>query len=347
MPWHPHVATNDMGEPFPTVALRRMIVGYRLSQALSVAAELGIADLLRDGPRSLDDLAQTTATHAPSLYRVLRLLASEGVFIELDEGRFGMTPLAEPLRSDAPASLRHRAIFDGTEYSWRPWGQLMHSVVTGEPAFDQLFGTRFFDYLRQHPTAAARFDALMVEQTQPWARAILDAYDFSGIGTLVDVGGGYGALLAAILNAHPGLRGVLYDLPHVVEGARPRLSAASVADRCQAIAGDFFTAVPQGGDSYLLKNILHDWDDDQCIVILRNCRRVVPEEGRLLVVEVIIPPSSEPHYGHYFDLNMLVLLTGRERTEAEYRTLFEATNFALSRVVETASDVSVIEGRPV
>lgn len=336
-----------LDEQPPSVALRRMIIGYRLSRALSVAAQLGIADLLRDGPRGLDDLAQVTGTHAPSLYRVLRLLVSEGVFIELHDGRFGMTRLAEPLRSDAPGSLRHRAIFDGAECNWRPWGQLMDSVVTGEPAFDRTFGTRFFDYLQQHPAAAARFDALMVEQTQPWARAILDAYDFSGIGTLVDVGGGYGALLAAILNAHPGLNGVLYDLPHVVEGAWPRLLAAAVAERCEAIAGDFFNAVPEGGDTYLLKNILHDWDDDQCITILGNCRRVMPAEGRLLVVEVILPPSSEPHYGHYFDLNMLVLLTGRERTEAEYRKLFEAAGFSLSRIVATTSDVSVIEGRPV
>jgi ubiquinone/menaquinone biosynthesis C-methylase UbiE len=335
------------GEQSPMVALRRMIVGYRLSQALFVAAELGIADLLKDRPRSIDDLAQATGAHPPSLYRLLRLLASEGVFVEQDQGQFGLTPLAVPLQSDAPSTLRTRAIVDGAECNWRAWGQLMHSVMAGAPAFDHTFEMGFFDYLRQHPTAAASFDALMAEQTLPWARAIVDAYDFSSIGTLVDVGGGYGTLLVAILTAHPRLRGVLYDLPHVIAGARPRLTATEVTDRCDAIAGDFFAAVPDGGDSYLLKFILHDWDDDRCIAILKNCRRVMPIDGRLLVVEVIIPPNNEPGYGKYLDLNMLVLLTGRERTEAEYRKLFEATGFALARVVATPSEVSIIEGRPV
>jgi ubiquinone/menaquinone biosynthesis C-methylase UbiE len=334
-------------EQSPVAALRRMILGYRFSQALCVAAELGIADLLKDRPRSIDDLAQATGVHPPSLYRLLRLLASEGVFVEQEHGRFGLTPLAVPLQRDAPVTLRARAIFDGAEGNWRAWGHLMHSVMTGEPAFDHTFEMRFFDYLRQHPTAGASFDALMAEQTLPWAQAIVDAYDFSSIGTLVDVGGGYGTLLGAILAAHRRLRGVLYDLPHVIAGARPRLTAAGVTDRCDAIAGDFFAAVPDGGDSYLLKHILHDWDDDRCIAILGNCRRVMPTGGRLLVVEVIIPPNNDPHYGKYLDLNMLVLYTGRERTEAEYRKLFEATGFALAQVVETASEVSVIEGRPV
>ncbi len=335
------------GEQPPTIALRRMIIGYRLSRALSVAAELGIADLLEKGPRSIEDLARATGTHPPSLYRLLRLLASEGVFVELDQSHFGMTRLAVPLQSDAPGSLRNRAIFDGTECNWQAWGELMHGVSTGEPAFDRAFGTRFFDYLRQHPTAAASFDALMAEQTLPWARALIDAYDFSSIRTLVDVGGGYGTLLVAILTAHPRLRGVLYDLPHVIAGARPRLTAAVGSDRCETIAGDFFAAVPEGGDSYMLKHILHDWDDDRCITILENCRRVMPADGRLLVVEVIIPPGNEPHYGKYLDLNMLVLLTGRERTETEYQQLFKASGFALSQIVATPSEVSIIEGRPV
>jgi ubiquinone/menaquinone biosynthesis C-methylase UbiE len=223
----------------------------------------------------------------------------------------------------------------------------MYSVMMGAPAFDHIFGTASFDYMRQHPTAAARFDAVMAEQTLSWVHAIVDAYDFSTIRTLVDVGGGSGALLTAILTAHPQLRGVLYDLPHVIAGAPPRLTAAGVVARCDTVAGDFFTAVPEGGDSYLLKHVLHDWDDDHCITILKNCRRVMPSDGRLLLVEVIIPPNNEPHYGNYLNLMMLVLLTGRERTEAEYQKLFEATGFALSRVVATASEVSIIEGRPV
>jgi hypothetical protein len=335
------------GEPSPLLTLRRMILGYRLSQALSVAAELGIADLLKDSPRTIADLAQATGAHPPSLYRLLRLLASEGVFVEQEQGQCALTPLAVPLQRDAPTTLCARAIFDGAECNWRAWGQLMHSVMTGKPACDHTFGIPFFDYLRQHSTAGASFDALMAEQTLPWARAIVEAYDFSTIGTLVDVGGGYGTLLVAILTAHPQLRGVLYDLPHVIAGARPRLTAAALTGRCDARAGDFFTAVPNGGDCYLLKHILHDWDDDRCIAILKNCRRVMPIDGRLLVVELIIPPNNEPDYGKYLDLNMLVLYTGRERTEAEYRKLFEATGFALARVVATPSEVSVIEGRPI
>lgn len=340
----------DPGTPPAGDALRRMIVGYRLSRAISVAAELGIADLLAASPRDAGELAQATGTHAGALYRVLRLLASEGVFRERDDGRFELTALAEPLRSDAPASLRQRAIFDGLPCNWLPWGSLLHSVTTGEPAFPATFGSSFFEYLRQHPADAAAFDALMAEQTRPWSRAVLAAYDFSAAGTIVDVGGGYGALLAAILAAHAHVRGILLDLPHVVERARPLLADAD-ADRCTVVAGDFFDAVPAGGDTYLLKNILHDWDDERCVTILRNCRKAISAAGRLLVVEVIIPSGRGhrhvPHYGHYFDLNMLVHLTGRERDEAEYRKLFDAAGFELSRVIETAADVSVLDARPV
>ncbi len=333
--------------PSAAAALRRLIVGYRLSQAFSVVAKLGIADLLKDGAKSVDDLARTTGAHPPSLHRVLRLLASEGVFAETDPGRFELTPLAEPLRGDARESLRARAIFDGEECNWRAWGSLLHSVATGEPAFDHVHGAGLFSYLSRHPAAAAHFDALMTEQTTPWARAVVEAYDFSGIGTLVDVGGGYGALLAAILAAHPPMRGILYDLPHVIAAARPKLEATSVADRCDAIGGNFFEAVPEGGDAYVLKQILHDWDDDRCETILRNCRRVTPKGGRLLVVEALIPPGNEPGYAKFMDLMMLALLTGRERTEEEYRRLLEATGFALSRVVRTPAEVSVIEATPV
>jgi hypothetical protein len=333
----------DASDRSTAAALRRLIVGYRLSLALHVAAKLGLADLLEDGPRSVEELARAAGAHPPSLYRVLRLLASEGVFAETDPRRFELTPLAAPLRRDAPDSLRARAIFDGEEWNWRAWGQLLHSATTGEPAFERAHGTGFFEYLAEHPAAANGFNALMAEQTAPWARAVVEAYDFSGVGTLVDVGGGYGALLAAVLAAHPPMRGVLYDRPHVVAGARPRLEAAGVADRCEIAGGDFFAAVPAGGDIYLLKHILHDWDDDRCAAILRNCRRAMPGGGRLLVVEALLPPGNEPSYGKYLDLAMLVLLTGRERSEEEYARLLEAAGFALSRVIPTRSEVSVLE----
>ncbi len=326
--------------------LRRMIVGYRLSQALHVAAKLGIADLLAEGPRRAEDLAGVTGSHPSSLYRVLRLLASEGVFEELEDGRFTLTPLAEPLRSDAPNSLRARAIFDGESWNWHPWGNLLHSTKTGGSAFDHTYGVAVFDYLKETPEAATSFDSLMAAQTRPWALSVADAYDFADIDTLVDIGGGYGALLAAILTAHPHLNGVLVDLPHVVAGARPKLEAAGLAGRCETVAGDFFQSVPDGGDAYMLKHVLHDWDDDRCVSILDKCRRAISNEGRLLVVEILITTGNEPDYGKYLDLNMLVLTKGRERTEEQYRTLFEAAGFTLSRVVATHSELSIIEGRP-
>ena len=314
-------------DQYAAADLRRMIVGYRLSQALHVAAKLGIADLLAEGPRRAEDLAGVTGSHPSSLYRVLRLLASEGVFEELEEGQFTLTPLAEPLRSDAPNSLRARAIFDGEEWNWHPWGNLLHSTKTGGSAFDHTYGMAVFDYLKETPEAATSFDSLMAAQTRPWALSVADAYDFADIGTLVDVGGGYGALLAAILTAHPHLKGVLVELPHVVAGARPKLEEAGLAGRCQTVAGDFFQSVPDGGDAYILKHVLHDWDDDRCVSILGNCRRAISNEDRLLVIEILIAPGNEPGYGKYLDLNMLVLTKGRERTEEQYRTLFEAAGF--------------------
>ncbi len=328
------------------VDLRRMIVGYRLSQALHVAAKLGIADLLAEGPRRAEDLAGVTGSHPSSLFRVLPLLASEGVFEELEEGRFTLTPLAEPLRSDAPDSLRARAIFDGEEWNWHPWGNLLHSTKTGGSAFDYTYGVAVFDYLKETPEAATSFDGLMAAQTRPWALSVVDAYDFADIGTLVDVGGGYGVLLAAILTAHPHLKGVLIDQPHVVAGAGPKLEEAGLAGRCETVAGDFFQSVPDGGDAYILKHVLHDWDDDRCVSILGNCRRAISNQARLMVIEILVTPGNEPDYGKYLDLNMLVLTKGRERTEAQYRTLFEAAGFTLSRVVATRSELSIIEGRP-
>ncbi len=326
--------------------LRRMIVGYRLSQALHVAAKLGIADLLAEGPRRAEDLAEVTGSHPSSLYRVLRLLASEGVFEEREEGRFTLTPLAEPLRNDAPDSLRARAVFDVEEWNWHPWGNLLHSTKTGGSAFDHTYGVAVFDYLKETPEAATSFDSLMAAQTRPWALSVADTYDFADIGTLVDVGGGYGALIAAILTAYPHLKGVLVDLPHVVAGVQPKLEEAGLAGRCETVAGDFFQSVPDGGDAYMLKHVLHDWDDDRCVSILNNCRRAISDEGRVLVIEILIAPGNEPDYGKYLDLNMLVLTKGRERTEEQYRTLFEAAGFGLSRVVPTGSELSIIEGRP-
>jgi hypothetical protein len=296
---------------------------------------------------SVDELAQTVGARPASLYRVMRLLASEGVFAESGARRFELTPFAVPRQNDVPGSLRPRAIFDCEEAQWKAWGDVMHSVATGEPAFDRTHGTSFFDCLKAHAGVASGFNAVMADQTALWAQAVVEAYNFSGLGTLVDVGGGHGGLLAAILAAHPPVRGILYDQPDVVAGARPKLEAAGVAGRCDIIGGDFFEGVPAGGDAYLLKHILHDWDEPRCEGILRSCRRAMLEVGRLLVIETLIPPGNEPSYGKYLDLNMLVLLTGRERTEAEYGKLLEATGFTLSRVIETRSELTILEAIPV
>lgn len=330
-----------------TNALRQLIVGYRVSQALSVVARLGIADLLRDGPRSIDDLAAATHTHARSLYRLLRVLASERVFTEQGDGHFALTPLAEPLQSNAPDSLQTRAIFDGAEGNWHAWGNLLKSIESGEPAIKHAFGKDLFRYLKDHPGEAKIFNEVMAAQTPAAARAILNAYDFSDIGTLVDIGGGLGALLAAILNAYPSMRGVLYDQPQVIVDAQSRLATAGVADRCETVSGNFFESVPMGANAYILKHILHDWDDEDCQRILDNCRRAIVNGGRLLVIEVLISPGNDLDYGKFLDLQMLVVTKGgRERTQVEYRRLFESTGFTLARVIETQSDVYVIEGVP-
>ncbi len=334
-------------QPSDGSALRRLIIGYRVSQALHVVAALGIADLLKDGPRHFGDLARSSKTHAESLYRLLRLLASVGVFTEQDEGRFALTPLAQHLRSDAPDSLRTRAMFDGAEGNWGAWGNLMISIRTGRPAIEHTFGKDLFGYLNDHPDEAKIFNEVMAVQTSVATRALLDAYDFSEIRTLVDIGGGVGALLAAILHAYPSMQGILYDQPHVAADAKSRLASTSVADRCQMVGGNFFESVPVGGDAYVLKHILHDWDDEDCRWIIKNCRSAIAENGRLLVIEVLNPPGDTPHYGKFLDLQMLVITKGgRERTEAEYRELFASAGFTLSRVVPTESDVCLIEGRP-
>jgi hypothetical protein len=337
----------NAGDQSAAADLRRLIVGYRLSQALHVAARLGVADLLKGGPMSVDELARAVGAHPESLYRLLRVLASEGVFAEAEPRRFDLTPRAMLLQSDVPGSLTARAIYDCDEAYWQAWSNLMHSVATGEPAFERTHGVPFFEYMKAHPAVAARFNTVMTDQNTAAAQEVVEAYDFSGLRTLVDVGGGHGSLLAAILAAYPPLRGILHDQPHVVAGARPTLEAAGVADRCAVVGGDFFEQVPPGGDAYLLKHILHNWDEARCAAILRNSREAMPADGRLLVVETLIPPGNEPSYGKYLDLGMLVLLPGRERTEAEYGNLLEATGFALARVIGTRSELSIFEALPV
>jgi hypothetical protein len=233
------------------------------------------------------------------------------------------------------------------EEQYRAWGDLLHSVRTGETAFDYQFGTGYFDYLAQHPEADRVFNEAMTGWTHQLVGAVVDTYDFSSVKTVVDVGGGYGALLGAILQRYPDTKGTLFEQPHVIDSAEEQLVAAGVAERCVFVGGDFFAAVPPGGDAYVLSQILHDWDDERCVAILEQCRRAMPEHGKLLVVELVLPPGDEPFLGKWLDLHMLVLLGGRERTAAEYDTLFRAAGFKLARVVPTPPGPSVVEAVPV
>jgi hypothetical protein len=330
----------------PGEQLIRLFRGFWVSQALYVAAELGVADLLADGPQTADDLASAAGAHAPSLYRILRLLASEAVFAEAEDGRFALTPLAAALQRDA-GPMRLQVLFLGQGASWQAAGSLLHTVRTGETAFERVHGVDFFEYYRQHPDEWALFDQLMAANTTPAARAIAAAYDCSRIGTVVDIGGGRGALAVELLRAYPHLRGVVFDQPAVAAGAREAIAAAGLTGRCEAIGGDFFAVVPDGSDAYLLKSILHDWDDERCVAILRACRRAVPQHGRLLGVELLVPRGNAPSFAKTQDVNMLINLGGRERTEDEYRGLYAAAGFDLTRAIPVQGELHLIEGIPV
>jgi hypothetical protein len=335
-----------LGQAPPVVQVNQLITGGWIAQAIGVAAELGIADLLIDGPKSGDELARATGSHPRALYRLLRALAGVGIFTEVEPEHFGLTPMADVLRSDAPVTLRGLARLVTGDVQWRTWGQLGDSVRTGQPAFERVHGVDFWEYRAQHPEAGALFNAAMTGMSSLVANAVAAAYDFSGAGTVVDVGGGQGAMLIAILRANPELRGVVFDLPHVAAGAETAVTAAGLRERCAIAGGDMFEQVPPGGDIYLLSYIIHDWDDERSVAILTNCRQAMGPGGRLLLIEDVIPPGDTPSHGKLMDLNMLVSLGGQERTEAEYRALCAAAGFTLTRVIPTRSPRSIIEAEP-
>jgi hypothetical protein len=327
--------------------LLELIAANRITQAIYVVAELGIPDILKDGPRSAEEIAKAAGASEDGVYRLLRALASLGLFVSLPGRRFELTPSGQSLRADVPGSLRAWARFNGQEIMWRPWGELLYSVKTGKSAFDHVFGTTVFDDAATHPDAGAALNDAMTAFSAIDSAALAEAYDYSGIGTLVDVGGGHGLLLTALLRANSRLRGILFDRPHVVQGAVDRFRREGLADRSAVVGGDFFDAVPDGGDAYAMKFIIHDWDDDRAIRILRNCRRVMRDGTRLLVVERVLSAGDQPDFGKLSDLQMLVFApSGRERTEADFRALYDAAGFRLTHVVPTTSPLSVIEGVP-
>jgi hypothetical protein len=275
----------------------------------------------------------------------MRALASLGIFTEDASGRFALTPVGECLRSGVPGSVRSLAIMRG-EWQYETWGQLLYSIQTGQTAFDKLYGMPLFEYLSRNPDKGQLFDDAMTGVHGRETAAMLEAYDFSGIGTLADIGCGNGEVLCSVLKRYPGLRGVFFDLPAVAERTRANIDRAGLSGRSQVVAGSFFEAVPGGADAYFLRHIIHDWDDDRSITILRHCRQALGERGKLLVVEGLVPPGNEPALSKFYDLSMMVLPGGMERTEAEYRRLFEASGFRLTRIVPTASWISVLEGEP-
>ena len=330
----------------PPMQMFLLSEGTTILTGVTLAAELGVADLLSNGPRSSDEIAHATSTHPGSLYRLLRLLSVFGVFSELEPGRFEQTPTSELLRSGTPNSMRPWMRMVGLA-AWGPmFAQAMHSVRTGEPSFERTMGVAFFEYMTGHPHDGEIFNEAMTAFGQGVVAAVVQAYDFGGIQRLVDVGGGHGALISAILQANPSLQGTLFDLPHVAAGARSALSVAAVADRCQIASGDFFESVPPGGDAYILKWIIHDWDRDRAVAILRNCRRAMNPNGRLLLIESVISGPDEPDPGKIMDFIMLLGLGGQERTEQQYADLLGEAGFDLNRVVPTASPMSLIEAMP-
>ena len=311
----------------PAAELIRQISAYRISQAIHVAATLGVADLLADGERSADELARATDTHPRSLYRLLRALAAEGIFAERDGRRFALTPKAALLQS-GPTGLRDVAILFGRPYFWQAWGELLHSVRTGRTGVEKLTGTDVWSWRAAHPEETRIFDAAMTAITRAVSQAVATALDWGRFEVVVDVAGGHGAQLAAILQRHPRLRGVLLDQPHVVAGAGALLAEAGVADRCQVVAGSFFESVPVA-DAYVLKSILHDWDDPDCVRILQTIRRCAAPRAQLLVVEQLVAPPNQGSALKSSDLNMLVVPGGVERTREEFEALLAAGGWRL------------------
>lgn len=320
--------------------LLQMMTGGWMTQAIYVAAELGIADLLVDGPLTAEELAEKTNSHSNSLYRVLRALASVGIFSQDEMQRFSLTPLAENLLSDRPGSLRPFGIMLGAEF-YQSWGNLLYSAQTGKEGFQNRYGVTFFQYMTEHPERHAIYDAAMMVHGIAETEPMLDAYDFSLFKTVMDVGGGHGRMLAAILQRYPTVEGILFDLPAVAERSRSIIAGLGLSDRCSVVGGDFFKSVP-ASDAYVLRHVIHDWDDEDAVAILSTCRNAMNPGGRILLVETVIPPLNEPCFGKWLDLMMLIV-GGRERTEDQYRQLFRKAKLELNRIVTTNHEVSVIE----
>ena len=339
----PQVEALSLNPPAPPAeeGMLQIITGFWTSRAVYVAAKLGLADLVKDGPKSIAELASATGSHPDSLFRMLRALASVGIFAEVEGGRFGSNPLAATLE-DRPGALRYNAMAELGQEHYAAWEEFPYSVRTGGLAFGEKFKQPVWEYFAQNPEHGEVFNRSMSTLTEWFTQAILAAYDFSGSGKIIDIGGGHGAFLNAILGQASGARGVLFDAPPVIAEASKLTSG-----RAEKIAGNFFEAVPESGDLYTMKMILHDWNDEGCHTILSNIRKVIAPGGKVAIVEMVLAPGPEAPFKNFLDLNMLVMTGGRERTESEYRTLLEKAGFRMSRVVTTASLMSIVEGAAV
>jgi len=329
----------------PQEIMRNLAIGYWIARLVHVAAKLRLADLLKGGPRTLDDLATAADVQPLALYRLLRALASVGVFAESKGRRFKLTPLAATLQTGVPGSMHGWALMINENWGWDAWKELLHGVKTGEVPFIKAHRVPIFDYLEKHPEELEVFGESMSSLSRTENPAIAAAYKFSGVRTLVDVGGGHGSLLATILKANPRLMGVLFDQGSVIARAEndQHVTAKGIAERCRLESGSFFETVPKGCDAYIMKYILHDWSDEECVKILRNCRAAMNEKGKVLVVDNVITPGNDPSWGKLLDIQMLII-GGRERTKEEFAGLFAAARLKLTRVVPTKCPLSIVEG---
>jgi hypothetical protein len=336
---------SDISKAMKT--LTEMIYGYRLTQLVYVAAKLGIPDLLKDNPRTSEELARLTNTDPSVLYRVMRALSSLGLFVQEAPHRFCIAELAMPLLSDAPGTIRPVAILRGEESNWKPWAELLYALKTGENAFTHVFGTNLFDYYNANPDAAASFNETMSISTNQTVNTLFEYFDFSSSRKFVDLGGGHGHLIAALLNRYPSATGIVFDMPYVVDDARRYIESAGLAARCQVVGGNFFESIPQGADTYILRHIVHDWNDERAGILLRNCRSSMGDTGKVLLLERVVPFKG----GRSVKINdvhmMLQTPGGRERTEAEFQELLTRSGFQLDKMIPSGEDSYILEGRPI
>lgn len=325
-----------------SMVLRRMLTGYWLSQSIYAIAKIGVADLLDNGPQTSEQLSESLHVDANALYRILRTLSSYGLFVEGDKHAFELTPLGRLLQTNATGSLRALAIWNG-EIPYGAWSAVLHTVRSGQPALQHALDTKLFKYLARQPESGQIFQEAMNGLSVQVSKAVVAAYDFSGIKKIVDVGGGQGTQISAIMRAYPEMVGTLFDMSSVVEGAEKQLEAAGIAHRCKVVAGDFFEFVPEGGDGYILSSVIHDWDDEQGLRILKNCRKVMSVGTRLLLVECVVPDSPEPVFSKLLDLQMLVITGGCERTESQFKSLLESANFRLTGITPTEVPECIVE----